>query len=181
MGIDNLIVSMKLLKESGHKVHLTIGGQGPEKRALENLVNDLRIGADIRFVGYIASTEMAKYYTGADFFIMPTKRLEGFGLVTTESLACGTPVLGTPVGGTREILSGLDPDFLFENNTTEAIAKGVREAIESYYHDERAYRALRDKCSHFAQENYSWDRHVSTLAEVIDEAILEGPQESRRI
>ena len=51
----------------------------------------------------------------ADLFILPTTELEGFGLVTVEALASGLPVLGTPIGGTREILAKLGSDHLFDD------------------------------------------------------------------
>ncbi len=43
---------------------------------------------------------------------MPSQSFEGFGLVIVESLACGTPVLCTPVGGMPEILSEFSPDLI---------------------------------------------------------------------
>src|SRR5207249_11624167 len=60
------------------------------------------------FLGFIPDETLPSYYHAADVFVLPTRELEGFGLVTVEALACGTPVLGTPVGATPEVLSGLE-------------------------------------------------------------------------
>ena len=49
------------------------------------------------------------HYQAADLFALPTQAYEGFGMVTLEALACGTPVVGTPVGATPEILAPLEP------------------------------------------------------------------------
>jgi len=59
----------------------------------------------------------------ADLFVLPTLELEGFGLVTIEALASGVPVLGTPVGGTVEILEKLNPNLLFKDTSSESIAR----------------------------------------------------------
>jgi len=59
----------------------------------------------------------------ADLFVLPTLELEGFGLVTLEALASGVPVLGTPVGGTVEILKNLNPKLLFKDASSESRAR----------------------------------------------------------
>ena len=110
---------------------------------------------------------LPKYYTAADFFILPTRYLEGFGLVTPESMACGTPVLGTPVGATKEILSLFDLDLLFGNASPEAMATGIRSAVQRYVNDKKAYDKLRGQCQEFAQKHYSWERHINQLTSII--------------
>ncbi len=171
MGIENLIAAMKLLTDAGLNLHLTIGGSGPEKVALEAMVHRIELDSAVRFVGYIPADKMAAYYNGADFFVLPTKHLEGFGLVTPESMACGTPVLGTPVGGTREILSGFDRRFLFAGRSPEAISRGIKSAIDRYYYNKSAYRVLRLKCREYIQDNYSWDRHVKVLETILTKVV----------
>ncbi len=108
MGLDNLLAAMAALKNEGLPVHLVLGGDGPERARLSALAARLGLRGSVTMTGFIPAERLADYYGAADFFVLPTRRLEGFGLVTPEALACGTPVLGTPVGGTREILSRFD-------------------------------------------------------------------------
>ncbi|MFB0520779.1 MAG: glycosyltransferase, partial [Desulfatiglandales bacterium] len=117
------------------------------------------------------SSILPQYYGAADFFILPTRHLEGFGLVTPESMACGTPVLGTPVGGTKEILSHFDPEFLFSDTSAEAMAKGVQKAIERYFAWKKEYDDLRVRCREYAATNYSWERHLAQLKSILEEII----------
>ena len=119
--------------------------------------------------GFIPQDILPKYYGASDFFILPTRRLEGFGLVTPESMACGTPVLGTPVGGTREILSDFAQSFLFRDITAEAIAEGIQTAIDEYFIQKKEYEELRSRCRTYVENRYSWQRHLNKLKkEIID-------------
>ena len=85
------------------------------KEELVQLSRRLKIEGNIKFAGFIPEQDLPDYYRAADAFILPTLELEGFGLVTLEALACGTPVLGTPIGGTKEILGMFDPSYLFKD------------------------------------------------------------------
>ena len=86
-------------------------------------------------------------------------------------MACGTPVLGTPIGGTKEILENFDPQFLFRDTTPEAIAHGIQKAIDIYLKDEDNYNQLRTRCRQFVIQNYSWQRHIDQLESIINELI----------
>ena len=124
---------------------------------------------DVKMAGFIVADQLPKYYSAADFFIMPTRQLEGFGLVTVESMACGTPVLGTPVGGTKEILSNFNSQLLFQGTSPEAMAKGIESAIDNYLKVANRYEQLRLQCREYALRYYSWQRHINQLVSCIDE------------
>jgi glycosyltransferase involved in cell wall biosynthesis len=169
MGIENLLMGVHMLKEYGADIHLILGGEGETRGIIEKMINDLNLRGEVTMTGFIPSDLLPRYYGAADFFILPTKHLEGFGLVTPESMACGTPVLGTPVGGTREILSGFNPALLFRDTTAEALAEGIRETVNLYYPFETAYHDLRARCREYAVANYSWERHISQLRSILEE------------
>jgi glycosyltransferase involved in cell wall biosynthesis len=108
------------------------------------------------------------YYGASDFFVLPTRKLEGFGLVTPESMACGTPVLGTPVGGTKEILSDFDSQFLFSDTSPDAMAKGIQMAMRKYFDEKEKYNELRHRCREYAEKNYSWKQHIDQLKSILE-------------
>lgn len=167
MGLDNLVKALYFLKKKFDNIHLTIGGKGPEKSTIKKLVEEYGLNESIMMPGFIPSKLLPKYYGSADFFIIPTEHLEGFGLVTVESLSCGTPVLGTPVGGTIEILSALNKDFLFNGTSAEAIAEGIAKAIENYFINKGIYKKLRQQAHRYARDNFSWERHLTQLHSTI--------------
>jgi len=169
MGLDNLLKAVHLLRENCVEVYLVLGGEGPERENLQNLIKKYDLSHDVNMTGFIPDEELPKYYSAADFFILPTRELEGFGLVTIESMACGTPVLGTPVGATNEILLNFDPKFLFKDKTPDAMASGIQFAIDEYYNDKEKYRQIKLRCREYAKRNYSWQRHVDQLKLIIDD------------
>jgi glycosyltransferase involved in cell wall biosynthesis len=172
MGLDNLIIAVCFLRKRGVPVHLVIGGEGPERDNLQNLINKLNLGNDVKMAGFIPDEKLPKYYCAADFFILPTRELEGFGLVTIESMACETPVLGTPVGATTEILSDFNPKMLFKGENSEAIAEGVQTALNKYSLDQKGYNKLRIRCREHVQKKYSWQRHIDQLQSIIHDLVI---------
>src|SRR6266852_3822028 len=88
---------------------LVVGGQpgtSPESREiarLQHLVAKLGIEDRTGFVGAIAHEQLPLYYSAADVTVMPSS-YESFGLVAVESLACGTPLVATRVGGLSSIV-----------------------------------------------------------------------------
>ena len=173
MGLDNLIRAIDLIKKNGLQIHLTIVGEGPEREKLEQLIQEYQLSDNIRMMGFVSSKSLPLIYCAADFFILPTRELEGFGLVTPESMSCGTPVLGTPVGATKEILSNFNGEFLFDDTTPSAMASGIQAAVKKYFENEAKYTKIRDKCCDFARKNYTWQRHLQQLQSIIMDAIAE--------
>src|SRR2546428_679589 len=88
---------------------------------------------------------------------------ERYGLVTVEALACGTPVLGTPVGATPEILRPLCESLVFGGTAPEVMAQGLERFLEQKERDPDAYVRLRGACREHAERHYSWERATTDL------------------
>jgi glycosyltransferase involved in cell wall biosynthesis len=106
-----------------------IVGRGPEEARLRRLATDLGLGARVRFAGVVPHESLASWYAAADLFCLATER-EGWPNAVLESLACGTPVLATRVGGVPEILRSdrlglmVEPgDEPFARALTDALAR----------------------------------------------------------
>ncbi|MDY7033015.1 MAG: glycosyltransferase family 4 protein [Thermodesulfobacteriota bacterium] len=162
MGLENLIYAMADIVNVTEDIFLIIGGEGPLKGELKCLVEHLNIDRFVRFEGFIPDERLPLYYQGADLFILPTTMLEGFGLVTVESLSCGTPVLGTPVGGTKEILAALDDRLLLKGTEPEDIS----ERILYFLNRQTELEDLRGQSRKFILNNYSWDGVVQRVEEI---------------
>ena len=168
MGIENLLECIRILNNDQDNIHLILGGEGIERQKLERFIKEYGLLGDVTVVGFIPPDILSEYYGAADFFVLPTRHLEGFGLVTPESMACGTPVLGTPVGGTKEILSGFDSRFLFRDTSPESMAEGISWAVGEYFVRNNQYERLRLDCREYAARNYSWQRHINQLRAMLD-------------
>jgi glycosyltransferase involved in cell wall biosynthesis len=167
MGLDTLIRAMALLSQQRPGILLLIGGAGSLRGALESLSASLGLHATVRFLGFVPEAELPRCYQAADLFVLPTRELEGFGLTTVEALACGTPVLGTAVGATPEILLGLDASLVLREGSPQAMAEDIRRILDRIGRDPG--HGLRQACRRHVENHYTWDACVTSL-----EAILLG-------
>jgi glycosyltransferase involved in cell wall biosynthesis len=163
MGLESLIKAMSIVAEKEKDAFLIIGGKGFLENRLKNLTEELKLNEYIKFAGFIGDEKLPLYYQAADFFILPTKYLEGFGLVTIEALSSGTPVLGTPVGGTKEILGKFDNRLLFRGTDSDSLAELI---LKFKKLSPEELENLGRKAREFAVKNYSWDIIISQWGEV---------------
>ena len=167
MGLDALVRAMATVRERFPRALLLIGGSGSLRPFLETLTISLELSDHVKFLGFVPERDLPDYYGAADAFVLPTRELEGFGLVTVEALACGTPVLGTPIGATPEILEPLDRSLLFADVGTPAIADGILRFLERRERDPAAMRELRHACVSYADRQYGWRRSVDALEDML--------------
>jgi glycosyltransferase involved in cell wall biosynthesis len=157
MGLENLLIAIKNVVQESPDIHLILGGEGPLKKRLLSLTEQFGLKDYISFVGFITEEQLPKYYQAGDIFVLPTKELEGFGLVTLEAMASGLPVLGTPIGGTKEILDRFDSDFIFENTDPKSISKKK---------NSKRWEQISHQCRNFVENNYSWEINIDSLEEL---------------
>jgi len=164
MGIDHLLQAMADIVRDQPNVRLWIAGDGPQREHLRLLAGELGILRQVEFLGKISQEELVRRYQAADVSVVPTLTLEGFGLVTVESLACGTPVIGTPYGGTREILSPFSPQLLFRDHTPEAMAELIKRILSG-----QVTLPERASCRSYVLDHYTWDHVVKSVSNVFAE------------
>ncbi len=157
MGIDLLIRAAAEVPG----LRLAIGGDGPLREELEALAASLRVEA--RFLGFVPDADLPSLYRAADLFVLPTRELEGFGLVAIEAMACGTPAMGTPVGAIPEVLGPLG--LLFSEASPRAIAAGIRKFFAE------PDGALVARCRDHVAAHYDWSRVIERVERVFLEVI----------
>lgn len=162
MGLDDLIRAMAPVMASFPKATLLLGGAGPLRSDLERLAEAAGVAARTRFLGYVPEERLPHLLRAADLFVLPTRMLEGFGLVTVEALACGTPVVGTPVGATPELLGPLGGGLLLAGVGPAPLAEGILRRLRADAADPAAAAALRRACREHAL-TYDWERAVEAL------------------
>jgi glycosyltransferase involved in cell wall biosynthesis len=103
-GFDEVIEAMGELKRAIPGIAYVIGGDGTDRERLEAKAAALGVADDVVFAGWVNEADKVDFYRMADLFVMPS-RGEGFGIVLLEALACGLPVVGSAVDGSREALA----------------------------------------------------------------------------
>src|SRR6266850_4141971 len=179
MGLDTLLDAMAIVRRRRPDTLLLIGGAGSLRASLEARARALALEAHVTFLGFVPDETLPSYYRAADLFVLPTRELEGFGLVTVEALACGTPVLGTPVGATPEILRALCPSLVFRGTTPEVMAEDLERFLANKERDPDAYARLRDSCRSHVERHYTWERATEELEGALRSVAAAGREVKR--
>ncbi len=100
-GFDVLLEAAAQAAAQGAPFMLEIGGDGPERHALEALAGRLGVADRVAFCGWV--DDVAAFLSDAGLFVLPS-RVEPFGVVILEAMACGVPIVAARVSGPLELL-----------------------------------------------------------------------------
>jgi glycosyltransferase involved in cell wall biosynthesis len=165
-GVDLLLKAAEIYEKELANVVTLIIGDGELREELRNLKKELNLKS-IYFLGNLPQETLAELYSIADITVVPS-RVEPFGLVALESLACGTPVIASKAGGLTDFINNEVGSF-FPMNDYEALASEIIDAINKNEKEQKGERA-----SEYALNNYSWNRVIDELLEVYNEVIEGG-------
>jgi glycosyltransferase involved in cell wall biosynthesis len=139
LGVSGLVLASVglLIERKGHHLiiealkqvpdaTLLLAGSGPDRQKLEDLAARLGVSDRVRFMGSVDQKTLCDIYNCADISILASSR-EGWANVLLESMACGTPVLGTAVWGTPEVIASPEAGLLLNNRDAESIVSGIRQ------------------------------------------------------
>ncbi len=133
--------------------HLVVIGDGPERDRLKQLRDRTN---SVSWVPYCTdSAELARYYRAADLFVHPGVQ-ETFGLVTLESQACGTPVVGIR-GSDMDRLILHDQQTWADQNSAEALADAIERSSQT------PLFSVGREAARLAESLYSWPRVFEQL------------------
>lgn len=140
-GHDLVIESLLQLPEA----KLIIAGSGPERGNLEILARRFGLSDRVNFAGTLTQAELRDYYSAVDVLVLASSR-EGWANVLLESMACGTPVVASNVGGTSEVVASPDAGKLISERTARGVAEAVA-ALRAAYPSREATRKYAAKFS----------------------------------
>ncbi len=129
-GLDVLLEGLALLAQTTPSLmwSLYIVGDGIERERLEGLVQSLDLVSHVKFCGSVPHEQLAWYFNAANVCCLLSER-EGWPNVIVESLACGTPVVATSVGGIPEIITSSTVGILVPRQP-EHVAKALKASLE---------------------------------------------------
>lgn len=129
--VKNLDLLLRAYARARDQVNapLTLAGDGPLRPALESLAEELGIAELVHFVGAQRRREVAALMGRAVALVLPSLS-EGWGVVVAESLACGTPVVASRVGGIPEIVGSDEAGILVAPGDENALAAGLVEIVQ---------------------------------------------------
>lgn len=127
-GIDEILEVMPALLEQEHDLVYMVLGDGDDQARLKAKAQSLGIADNVIFAGFVAESEKADYLRQADVFVLPG-RGEGFGIVYLEAMACGIPVVGSKLDGSREALRDGMLGVLVDPADQASITQGILNAL----------------------------------------------------
>lgn len=120
-GQDVLLRALPAVVREHPEVEVFFAGGGPERERLERLAEELGMNGRVRFLGAVERGRLLEMMGEAAVTVVPSRE-EAFGLVNIESMAMGTPVVASRVGGIAEIVRDGVDGMLFEPGNPEALA-----------------------------------------------------------
>jgi glycosyltransferase involved in cell wall biosynthesis len=170
MGMDTLISAFEKSDVLKRKGLLLIGGEGPLGPSLKAAVKNGRLGDIVQFLGRIPDERLPLAYQASDFFVLPTRQLEGFGLVIPEAMACGTPVIGTPVGAIPDVIGPFSSSLLFSGMGWRDIINKLEDVLLQPAH----YRFSPQECRAFILQRYTWEKMVEAFTRSVVDGSLKS-------
>lgn len=161
-GVDKLLAAMAIIQPKIPDVWLAIAGRGHLQNSLKEQVKELGLENNVEFLGFLPDEQLPVAYQAANLTVIPSQSFEGFGLAIVESLACGTPVMCTPVGGMPEILQPFAPELITTSHTVSAIAEKLEEILLG-----KISTPSREDCFQYAVAKFNWEKIAQQVREII--------------
>jgi len=166
MGLEDLIASVRHARAKVPDLLVLIAGSGPLAAELEARRDEEDVADATRLLGFVPDDLLPLAYRAADLSLVPSLALEGFGLIVAESLAAGTPVVVTDVGGLPEAVEGLWPAGVIRERGPRALAAAMADALRGAVPVPTAAA-----CTAYARERFSWPAVAGRVKSVYAEAL----------
>jgi D-inositol-3-phosphate glycosyltransferase len=175
-GVDNVIRAFAcLLKQQSLAARLLIvGGEAdtpdpnltPEIGRLSAIAQELGVASRVTFAGRKGREVLKYYYSAADVFVT-TPWYEPFGITPLEAMACGTPVIGSQVGGVQFTVKDGETGYLVPPNAPELLAERLLRLAENLpLRSLLGQQAIR-RC----QEHFTWPKVTSAVAALYEDVL----------
>jgi glycosyltransferase involved in cell wall biosynthesis len=167
-GIDILVDSFeRALPELPDGTRLVIAGDGPERDTVKARISD-----SINFVGFKRGEELRSLVTGASIACCPSICRENMPYSVVESLAAGTPVIGSNIGGIPEAVIEGKTGWLAKPGDVKSFTSAITRAMV-VVHDRDAYAHMQQFCRNYVLANCDQSKYIDKLTNLYEELIAE--------
>jgi len=132
---------------------LILIGDGPEQRFIQQLVKELKLGADVYFLG--EQDHLEPLFLCSDLFLLPSEQ-ESFGLTALEAMNCSIPVIATETGGLPEVITHGKTGYLYP---VGEINKMAEKSIELLSHPQK-YELFKQNARRRAAQSFNADQII---------------------
>jgi glycosyltransferase involved in cell wall biosynthesis len=166
-AVDELVRAFKPVASDYPEVDLLIVGDGPDRSALERIIEETQLGKRVELLGAMRQDNLWPLYKAARLFAAPSRRNEGFPLVFLEALAAGTPVIGTNVGGVPEVIRNEQNGLIVDEGDIAGLESAMRHLLE--------HPDLRQRMGEQGREDvkrYAWREFAARYLEVFSACLV---------
>jgi glycosyltransferase involved in cell wall biosynthesis len=128
-GCDIAIRAFARVHSDRDSLRFKICGDGDQRGRLEALSHNLNMDASVEFHGWVNRSRLVPMLTNASAVLVPSRGPEAFGLVALESIACGTPVVASRLGGLPEAVG--ECGTLVKPDDVDAMVKGIKATLDT--------------------------------------------------
>lgn len=166
-GVDLLIKAAKKYEKEFPSIMTLIIGHGELLNNLKKQAEKLKL-KNLYFLGNLPQKDLPAFYSSADLSVVPS-RVEPFGLVAVEALACGTPVIASKAGGLPDFINQ-EVGRLFKMNDADDLADKIIKALKNNDKEKKGKHA-----AEYALNNFSWSRVIDEVLAVYN-SVLSGEE-----
>ncbi len=163
-GIRFLVEAVAQLKPRFPELKLVLAGDGFERPALVKLAEELGIGNDVTFLGWVPNVSLPQYYRAAAISVIPSLE-EGFGIPAAEAMGCEVPVVASDAGGLPEVVEHGVTGLIVPRGDTSALAKAIESLLENPEQARRMGVAGRER----ALRLFDWDHSAEQFEQLYHE------------
>jgi glycosyltransferase involved in cell wall biosynthesis len=164
--VDVVIRALAILSSDIDDITLRIVGQGPDRRRLESLAQELGVADRVRFEGFVGSHDEVLGMVAEARCLVSASEIEGFGIVVVEAQSVGVPVVLSDIPAFKELVPDGHGGRLFSAGNAAALAAAVRPFLVD---DERWTAASREAIEHSAR--YRWSAVAEATAATYERAV----------
>ena len=171
-GLRQMLKALPLMRPEEKPRLMIVGGDEHNKdelAILQSMSTELHIEDRVTFVGSVDQETLPLFYSAADVCVIPSY-YESFGMVALESLACGTPIVTTDVGGMKDVVYDGKIGYLLKDNSPHKLATKISELLSQNGGRTQHIEARRDAVAEFAWPNIT-DRVLREYNKVLQERL----------
>jgi len=146
-GVKTLIEAMPKIIREVPEVKLVIAGEGPEKRRLQRLTEELDIAGHVVFLGLVPYERIPSLIKSSTVVVVPSL-IEGHSTSVIEAMAAAKPIIATKVGGITEVVRDGETGILVDPENPDQIANAVIKVLK----DGELAKALAKKAAKRAEK-----------------------------
>ena len=128
-GVMNFFEAIPLILEKQDNLEFFLGGYGPLYDRIKERLRSNNLSRKVELMGWIPHDKVANYLNELKLLVLPSYS-EGLPTIVLEAMACGTPVLATPVGGIPDVIKDGETGFIMENNSPKCFAENIVRVLE---------------------------------------------------